>query len=100
MRICIGTKDTFNKIDRKRKVKWVGINKFDNKKYGISKKNLLKEIHLISEGRIYKGYYAFKEIARKNPFLFPFYAISLIPGIDFIGTKMYKFVSKHRYKYS
>lgn len=93
---CTGTKSVFSKIDKK--TKWVGINKFKNKKFKIKKKNLLKEIHLISDGKIYKGYFAFKEISRKNPFLFIFYIISLIPGIDFIGEKIYRFVSKHRHE--
>ena len=55
---CIGTKNVFNKIDKNKKVKWIGINKFNNKKLKISKKNLLKEIYLISDGKVYKGYYA------------------------------------------
>ena len=95
---CIGTKNVFNKIDKKQKIKWIGINNFNNKKLKINKKSLLKEIHLISNGKVYKGYYAFKQISKNNPFLFPFYILSLIPGIDFIGTKIYGFISKHRYK--
>lgn len=92
---CTGTKDILSRIDKK--TKWVGINKFKNKKLKLKKKNLLKEIHLISNGKIYKGYYAFKELSRKSSFLFIFYAISLIPGIDIIGEKIYSFVSKHRH---
>ena len=93
---CIAAKNTFNKIDKK--TKWVGINNFNNKKLKIDKKKLLKEMHLISDGKVYKGYYAFKEVSKNNPFLFPLYIVSLVPGIDFIGTKIYGFVSNHRYK--
>jgi len=93
---CIGTKNTFNKIDKK--TKWIGANKFNNRKFNIKKSELLEEIHLLSDGKVYKGYYAFKEMTRKNPFLFIFYLLSLFPGIDFIGTRIYRFVSKHRHK--
>ena len=93
---CAGAKNIMSKIDKK--TQWIGIDKFKNRKFKIKKSNLLKEIHLISNGRIYRGYYALKEISRKSPFLFVFYAVSLIPGIDFIGNKIYGIIARHRHK--
>ena len=53
---------------------------------------------MIRAGIIYKGYYSWKQIAKSMPLLFPLYIISLIPGIDFIGDKVYRMAAKHRYK--
>ncbi len=93
---CAGAKNILSKIDEK--TEWIGIDKFSNKKLRIKKENLSREIHLICNGRIYRGYYALKEISRKNLFLFVFYAVSLIPGIDFMGNKIYGVIARHRHK--
>ena len=94
---CTSAKLDMEKIDKKKKLKWVGIDNFNYKKYNLKKGDLLKEMHLISNGKAYKGYYAWKQIAKRIPLLFPLYIISLIPGIDFIGDKVYRIISKHRY---
>ena len=95
---CIHYKKKIESLDKKKKLEWIGIDNFNHKKYGLKKDDLLKEMHLIINGRIYQGYYAWKQIAKKIPLLFPMYCLSLIPGIDFIGDKIYKMIAKHRYK--
>jgi predicted DCC family thiol-disulfide oxidoreductase YuxK len=96
-RFCTSAKVDVEKIDRKKKLNWVGIKNFDNKKYNLNKKELLNEMHLIDGKNIYKGYYAWKQIAKRIPLMYPLYLISLIPGVDFIGKLIYRWVSKHRY---
>ena len=94
---CINTKNKVDKLDKKKRLKWVGIDSFDYKKYNLKKEDLLEEMYLIADDKIYKGYYTWKFIAKKIPLLFPLYIISFIPGVDFIGDKVYKLISKHRY---
>ena len=55
-------------------------------------------MYLIDNDKVYKGYYAFKQIAKRMPLLFLFYIVMLVPGIDFIGDKIYKIIAKYRYK--
>ena len=86
-----------DKLDKKKRLKWVGIDNFDYKKYKLKKEDLFKEMYLIENENVYKGFYSWKIISRKIPLLYPFYILSLIPGVDFIGDKVYKFISKHRY---
>jgi len=95
---CINTKSNVDKLDKGKKLEWVGIDSFDYKKYKLKKGDLLEEMYLIDNEKIYKGYYSWKQIAKKIPLLFLFYIFSLIPGVDFIGDKVYKFISKHRYE--
>ena len=71
---------------------------FDYKKYNLKKDDLFKEMYLVDDDKVYKGYYSWKQISKKIQLLFIFYLISFIPGVDFIGDKVYKFISKHRYK--
>ena len=95
---CINTKNYFERLDKNKRLRWVGIDTFDYKKYSLKKEDLLKEVHLIYDAEVYKGYYAFKMISKKIPLLFVFYLFSLIPGIDFIGNKAYKIIAMHRHK--
>ncbi len=95
---CTSAKLDIEKIDKKKKLKWVGISNFNYKKYKLKKNDLLKEMHLIDNAKIFKGYYAWKQIAKNIPFMYPLYFISLIPGVDFIGDKIYKLIAKHRNK--
>ena len=95
---CIDVKKDIDRIDRGKKLKWIGIDKFKYKKYKLKKEDLLKEMYLIDNEKVYKGYYAWKQISKRVPLMYPFYVILLIPGMDFIGDKIYKIVSKHRYK--
>ncbi len=93
---CIHYKNKIERLDKKKKLKWIGIGDFNYKKYKLKKEDLLKEMHLIKGGIVCKGYYSWKQIAKSIPLLFPLYIISLIPGIDFIGDKFYKIIAKHR----
>ena len=95
---CINYKNKVDKLDKSKKLKWIGIDNFNYKKYRLKREDLFKELHLIKDGVIYKGYYSWKQIAKSIPLLFPLYIISLIPGIDFIGDKVYNIIAKHRYK--
>ncbi len=61
--------------------------------------NLIKEIHLVTASdKVYTGYFAFKFVAKKVPAFFMFWLLSFIPGIDFIGNKIYSLVSENRYR--
>jgi len=95
---CINAKKDIDMLDKSKKLEWVGIDKFKYKKYKLKKEDLLEEMYLIDNKQVYKGYYAWKQIAKKIPLMYPLYLISFIPGVDFIGNKIYKIISKHRYK--
>jgi|SRR3989338_5543687 len=95
---CTSAKLDMEMIDRKKELKWVGISNFNYKKYKLKKQDLLKEMYLIDNKKVYKGYYAWKQIAKKNPLIHPMYLVSLIHGVDFVGNKMYKIIAKHGHK--
>ena len=95
---CINYKNKIERLDKSKRLKWIGIDSFNYKKYNLKKDDLLEDMHLIVNGKIYRGYYAWKQITGKISLLYPFYITSLIPGIDFIGNKIYGIIAKHRYK--
>ena len=95
---CINTKKFFDRLDKSKKLKWIGIDNFNYKKYKLKKEDLFEEMHVVYNDKVYKGYYAFKQISRRIPLFYAFYLVSLIPGIDFIGSRVYRIIAKHRYK--
>ncbi|MGL5135964.1 MAG: thiol-disulfide oxidoreductase DCC family protein, partial [Planktothrix sp.] len=57
----------------------------------------LAEMHLIlPDGSVRKGFFAFREIIRYLPPLWPLLAILYFPGSDILGPKIYTFVASRR----
>ncbi|HEY9865591.1 MAG TPA: DCC1-like thiol-disulfide oxidoreductase family protein [Candidatus Obscuribacterales bacterium] len=57
----------------------------------------LAEMHLIlPDGSVRKGFFAFREIIRYLPPLWPLLAILYFPGSDILGPKIYGFVASRR----
>lgn len=60
--------------------------------------DLAKQIHLIDRKyRVYTGYFAFKQVSKIVWLFFPLFLISLLPGIDYLGTIVYRLISDNRY---
>jgi len=94
---CTSAKLDMEKIDKKKRLEWIGISNFNYKKYKLKKEDLVEEMHLIDNKKVYKGYYAWKQISKRIQLMYPLYLISLMPGIDFIWDRIYKIIAKHRH---
>ncbi len=100
--ICKKVKSIIELFDIKKKVRlfdlW-GASSSDEFQH-INFQELVKEIHLIdNQGKIYTGYFAFRQIAKKIWLFYPLFLLSFLPGIDYIGNMVYKFVSENRYRF-
>jgi len=87
-----------NVLERFRNIELVGISKFNNLQHNLKKENLLKELHLIDDGKVYLGYFAIKQIWKKIWIFSPLYLLSLIPGVDFLGNLAYRWVANRRHR--
>jgi predicted DCC family thiol-disulfide oxidoreductase YuxK len=56
-----------------------------------------REIALYSKSKWFHGYLAFKYISWKLPPLWPIVWMFYFPGASFVGHKVYRWVSNHRY---
>lgn len=55
--------------------------------------------HLITpQGRIYGGFLAFRQMCWIMPLLYPFLLIVYLPFADRIGTAIYRWIAKNRYR--
>ena len=54
-------------------------------------------IHLVSPcGDVYRGYYGFKQLARRLPLMWPAVVVLAIPGMDWLGVRVYDEIASRR----
>lgn len=60
---------------------------------------MLDEMHVVTPDRTraYAGYFAFRWIAWRIPAFFLFVWLLYIPGVPWLGNKVYKWIAKNRY---
>jgi len=51
-----------------------------------------------ADGRVFRGYFAFKELLRKLPAGWPLRLLSALPGADLIGPRIYAWVAGNRHR--
>lgn len=63
-------------------------------------KKMLEEMHLVSAdgGKVYKGFKAFRWLCWKIPATFLLAPLMYIPGVPWIGNKVYLWVAKNRFR--
>jgi predicted DCC family thiol-disulfide oxidoreductase YuxK len=49
-----------------------------------------------SDGRVFRGYFAFKQLLRKLPLAWPLLPVFYLPGVDRIGPSAYAWVARNR----
>jgi len=56
------------------------------------------EMHVIvSRGRVFRGFYAIRRIAREVPLMWPLAALLFIPGVSAAGEPIYAWIARTRY---
>lgn len=48
------------------------------------------------DGDVYAGYYAFRKLTCRLPLLWPLAVLLAIPGVAFVGVRVYRFIAAHR----
>ena len=58
---------------------------------------LLDDIHAVDhQGNVYKGFETYKAVFKANFLFWPLYLVMLIPGVSFLGNKIYFLISRNR----
>ena len=99
--LCQLSKKRVMSLDWFKQVKWVSLQEYEKKSnriYIFNKKELRKELHLITErGEVLKGFYAIRKMMFHCPLLFIPGVICYIPFVDLIGNRVYRWVAKNRH---
>jgi predicted DCC family thiol-disulfide oxidoreductase YuxK len=49
-----------------------------------------------AQGKVFRGYFAFKEILRRLPLTWPLLPFFYLPGADAVGPRVYAWVARNR----
>lgn len=59
---------------------------------------MMGEIHVITpEGRVFAGFDGTRRMLREVPLGFPVWALLQLPGMNWLGPKIYAFIARNRY---
>lgn len=59
---------------------------------------LMGEMHVVEPGHAPRaGYAAIRRMLRELPLGLPLWVILLLPGMNWLGNRVYRFVARHRY---
>jgi len=64
---------------------------------GLDREEAVHRMHLVTpEGRIFGGFFAFRELARTLPLLWPLFPVFRAPLADRVGPKIYNWIAERR----
>jgi predicted DCC family thiol-disulfide oxidoreductase YuxK len=56
------------------------------------------EVHVVTQDeRIFAGYFATRRMMRELPLGIPFWALLQLPGMDWVGQRVYRWIARNRY---
>ncbi len=100
--ICNSTKNTVNALDWLKRVEFLDLHdstQVTERYPALDFEDLMGQIHVVSEdGQIYPGYYGTRRMLKELPMGFPIWVVLHLPGMDWIGNKVYRFIARNRYK--
>ena len=60
--------------------------------------DLAGEIHVVMpDGAVQGGFYGMRAMLRALPLAYPLWLLLMLPGMDWIGTRIYGFIARNRY---
>jgi predicted DCC family thiol-disulfide oxidoreductase YuxK len=100
--ICQSTRKTITILDWFNRVEFLDLHDADTvmSRYpDMDYEQLMGQMHVVEpDGSLYAGYYATRRMLKEVPLGFPVWLILQIPGMDWMGTRVYKFVARNRYQ--
>lgn len=67
----------------------------------LNKELASRQLHLVTvDGRIYGGFFAFRQMAWEMPMMFPLLALMYWPLASWIGSFLYRWIAKNRYLFN
>jgi predicted DCC family thiol-disulfide oxidoreductase YuxK len=67
----------------------------------LDQQDILGQIHVVpSDGRVYVGYEGMRRITKQLPLIAWLYPLMFLPGVTWLGPKIYGWIAAHRYEIS
>lgn len=104
--LCLRTVRLLGALDLFHRFQWVDFHNLDltayNRRYGLhlTPSDLEKQMYVISRGRVYGGFYSYRIIALVIPALWLIAPWLFLPGVSWLGEKVYGYIAHNRLKLS
>jgi predicted DCC family thiol-disulfide oxidoreductase YuxK len=99
--LCRQTRRAVMALDWFKRVEFLDLNEWDEvqARYpGLDYETAMGQIHVIeSNGQILGGYWGMRRLLRDLPLGIPLWAILHLPGMNWLGPKIYGYIARHRY---
>jgi predicted DCC family thiol-disulfide oxidoreductase YuxK len=101
-RLCVKSVDLVRRLDWLKRLRFVNVrNSAELPDYAraLPPERLLEEMHLLTPdgGRVYHGFAAFRWMAWRLPPLWPVAPFLYVPGIPWLGQRLYLWVARNRF---
>src|SRR6478735_5473129 len=93
--ICQGTRRTIKSLDWFNRVEFLDLHKkaeVETRFPELDHEEMMGEIHVVADNQIYAGFEATRRMLKEVPLGFPIWALLHIPGMSWLGPKIYRFV--------
>ncbi|MFZ4814386.1 MAG: thiol-disulfide oxidoreductase DCC family protein [Phototrophicaceae bacterium] len=99
--ICQGTQRVVNALDWFKRVEFLDLHQHEavSARYPwLDHDAAMGEIHVVDDqAHVYAGYFGTRRLLRDLPLGWPLWVILQVPGMDWVGQRVYKFIAKNRY---
>lgn len=100
--ICNQSRRFYTALDWFRRIEWLDLHNWDavSRRYPtLTYEACMGQMHLVTpEGTLLGGFPAARRTMRDLPLLFPVWALLHLPGMNWLGDKVYRFIARYRYR--
>jgi predicted DCC family thiol-disulfide oxidoreductase YuxK len=99
--LCIRTMTQLDVLDGARRLRYVDLERESARARsvlpGVSLAAMREEMAVVTpEGRVLRGFFAFREVSRRLPLLWVLVPLMYAPGAEWVGTRVYAWVARNR----
>lgn len=76
---------------------WIDLHEADYDTLPVSEEECMQAMQVVDDDRIYAGFYATRRIFRSLPLMFPLFLLFHVPGVPWLGERVYRWVAAHRH---
>ncbi|MEZ4669097.1 MAG: DUF393 domain-containing protein [Anaerolineae bacterium] len=100
--ICNQTKRTVQALDWLHRVEFLNIHDWNtvNARYpALDYEAAMGQMHLVTpDGQLIGGFPAVRRMMRELPLGYPIWLVLHLPGMNWLGNRVYRFIARHRYR--
>jgi predicted DCC family thiol-disulfide oxidoreductase YuxK len=98
--ICQATRRVVTALDWRHRVEWLDLHRWGEvqRRYpALLPDDAMGQIHVDDGRRLYVGFDGTRRILRALPLTFPLWLLLHLPGMTWLGSRVYRFIARRRY---